>query len=65
MSNSEKPRGYQPAKMTIEDIERLSKLFKDLFAEQPLIKYSIYAAGLAGAVEVGRALIEIIKFFAH
>jgi hypothetical protein len=48
MSNSDKPRGYQPAKITIDDVERLSKLFKELFAEQPLIKWAIYFAGIGG-----------------
>jgi len=37
----------RPTKLTIEDIQNL----KDLFADNPLIKWSIIVAGLGGALE--------------
>ena len=37
----------RPTKLTIEDIQNL----KGLFADNPLIKWSIIAAGVAGTLE--------------
>jgi hypothetical protein len=63
MSNNDKPRGYQPAKITIDDVERLTKLFKEIFAEQPLIKWSIYLAGLGGLCETLHFAWLVLKHF--
>jgi hypothetical protein len=46
-----KPGGYNPARLSAEEFQSLGIFFKDLFAENPLIKYSIIAAGIAGALE--------------
>jgi hypothetical protein len=62
MPNSE-GRPYSPAKISIDDYERLTKMFKGLFAEEPLIKYSIYAAGLAGVCDVIEFLWRIFLHF--
>ena len=37
----------RPTRLTIEDIQNL----KDLFADNPLIKWSIIAAGIASTLE--------------
>jgi hypothetical protein len=63
MSSSERPRPYQPAKISIDDYERLTRMFKDLFAEQPLIKWSIYFAGIAGVCETIDFIWKLFKHF--
>jgi len=65
MSNSEKPRPYQPAKITIDEYERLTKLFKEIFAEQPLIKWAIYLAGLGGLCDTIRFIWSAFKHFSQ
>jgi hypothetical protein len=44
---SPSPNPSRPTKLTIEDIQNL----KDLFADNPGIKWSIIAAGIGGALE--------------
>jgi hypothetical protein len=38
-------------------------MFKDLFAEQPLIKWSIYFAGIAGVCETIDFIWKLFKHF--
>jgi hypothetical protein len=64
-------RGYQPteppepARLNIDEIERIKKLFED----SPLAKYIILAGvgGVAGVVlvliEVGRVIVELFHYF--
>jgi hypothetical protein len=41
----------KPGKWTLAEFKQAAALVKDLLADQPLIKFSIYAAGLAGALD--------------
>jgi hypothetical protein len=49
MSGSNKAGGYQPSRLTTDEFQRLAKLFKELLAENPLVRASIIAAGVGGA----------------
>jgi hypothetical protein len=55
-----------PARLTTREFQRLARVFKDLLADSPLVKYSILAAGLGGACEIGHtiwlALRYLVKF---
>jgi hypothetical protein len=37
--------------MTLEQFKEYAKFFKDLLAENPVVKYSIVLAGIGGAFE--------------
>jgi hypothetical protein len=41
----------KPGKWTFAEFKQVSEFTKDLLADQPLIKYSIYAAGVAGLLD--------------
>ena len=41
----------KPGKLTIAEFQQFAGVVKDLLAEQPGIKYSIYAAGIAGFLQ--------------
>jgi hypothetical protein len=43
--------GYNPPRMTLEQFKEYAKFFKDLLAENPVVKYSIVLAGIGGAFE--------------
>ena len=43
--------GYTPARRSTEEFMALGVFFKQLLAENPLIKASIVAAGIGGALE--------------
>lgn len=67
MSASNKEGGYypaRPARLTTEEFERLANVFKDLLAEQPLIKAAIILAGLGGAVEILHTLWLALRYLA-
>jgi hypothetical protein len=38
----------KPGKLTVAEFQQFAGFMKDLLADQPVIKYSIYAAGMAG-----------------
>ncbi len=61
---SPKEGGYYPARLTTKEFERLASVFKDLLADSPLVKYSIIAAGVGGACEIGHTIWLAIRFFA-
>ena len=65
MSNDEKRSQYQPAKITVDEYERLARLFKDLFAEHPMIKWAIYLAGIGGLAETLHVIWLAFKFVNH
>lgn len=65
MSDNEKGHKYTPARMNIDELERLTRLFKDIFAEQPLIKWSIYLAGFGGLLEGLHIIWLVIKDLRH
>jgi hypothetical protein len=53
---SGEPRGgfsptEKPGKWTLAEIQQFAGFMKDLLADQPAIKYSIYAAGVAGLLD--------------
>lgn len=41
----------KPGKLTIAEFQQVAGVVRDLLADQPLIKYSIYAAGIAGILD--------------
>jgi hypothetical protein len=48
--------GYNPPKMTAEQFQGLATFFKDYLADNPIIKWSIIAAGIAGVFETAHTL---------
>lgn len=70
MSPKAKSRGgYNPApepsRMTPQEYQELAKSFKDLFADQPLIKWSIVAAGAGGVLDGLHVLWIFVKEIAR
>jgi hypothetical protein len=55
----------RPAKMTAEEFQSLGHFFKEIFAENPLIKIAIYAAGLGGALDSFHILWLFLKWAVH
>jgi hypothetical protein len=51
MADTKKPASFTPASLSVEDVKSLGMFFKELLAENPLVRYSIYAAGIGGALE--------------
>lgn len=41
----------KPGKFTVAEFQQVAGVVRELLADQPLIKYSIYAAGLAGLLD--------------
>ena len=41
----------KPGKFTVNEFQQMATVVKSLLADEPLIKWSIYAAGVAGALE--------------
>jgi hypothetical protein len=52
MSPANKPGGYTPGRLTAEEIQSLGMFFKQLLADNPLVKAAIIAAGIGGAFEI-------------
>jgi hypothetical protein len=52
----------KPGKLTPAEFQQVASTVKDLLADRPLIKYSIYAAGVAGALDSGHWLWLLICF---
>ena len=50
-SGSSKPSGYNPPKMTLDQFREYAAFFKELVAENPLVKWSIVLAGIGGVFE--------------
>ncbi len=54
---SPKKQGFSPSpleaetRFTFSDIQKFGSLFKQLLSESPAVKWSIIAAGIAGALE--------------
>ena len=42
---------FHPTKIDIDEWKRISLFFRDFLADEPFIKYSIIAAGVAGVLE--------------
>lgn len=54
MSTSGATGGYnppKPTKFTFEDVANFSRLFKELLADEPFLKWAIIAAGIGGVLE--------------
>jgi hypothetical protein len=52
----------KPGKWTFAEFKQVSEFTKDLLADQPLIKYSIYSAGVAGVLESAHLIWLFICF---
>lgn len=65
--SSEQGAGFSPSakpgKLTIAEFQQIAGFVKDLLADQPLIKYSIYAAGAAGLLDSIHLIWEFYLFF--
>jgi hypothetical protein len=53
---SGEPRGgfsptEKPGKLTVAEFQQVAGVVRDLLADQPIIKWSIYAAGAAGLLD--------------
>lgn len=57
-------RPYTPS-YTFSEIERMAQFFKAYLASDQLIRWSIIAAGLAGALEIARIVWLAIRFVAR
>jgi len=44
--------GPNPSSLTIAEVQTLATFFKNLFSDNPLIKWSIVAAGIGGGLDV-------------
>jgi hypothetical protein len=62
MSDENKGRGYTPARLTTQEIQDLGHFFKQLLADNPIIKMSIIAAGIGGFLEALHILWLAIRF---
>jgi hypothetical protein len=49
--NGAKSGGFNPPRMTPTQFQDLANFFKDYLADKPLVKWSIVAAGIGGALE--------------
>jgi hypothetical protein len=69
--SADPPRGgsftptQRPGKLTVEEFKAVSGIVRDLLADEPLIKYSIYAAGVAGALETAHLVWLFLRFLLH
>jgi len=63
--SDEKSRPYTPARMTAQEFQELGTFFKQLIAENPLIKASVIAAGIGGALEGLHILWLALRFVAR
>jgi hypothetical protein len=67
MSPSGKGGGFNPApqpkssSIRVDEVERLTKLYKSVFEDQPLIKWSIIAAGFGGLLDGLHVLWLVLK----
>ena len=65
--SANKEGGYypaRPARLTTDEVERLANVFKDLLAEQPLVKAAIIAAGIGGGCEILHTLWLALRYLA-
>lgn len=49
--SAKKGGGYNPARLTVEEFQNLGFFFKQLLADNPLIKWAIIAGGIGGALD--------------
>jgi hypothetical protein len=52
MSPKNEGGGFNPARLTIEEFGTFTGIVKKLLADNPLIRWSIIAAGLGAVVEI-------------
>lgn len=50
-ASTPKGGGFGPARLTPKEFQDLATFFKDYLADNPLIKWSIVAAGVGGVIE--------------
>jgi hypothetical protein len=48
--------GFNPPRMTPQQFQKLATFFKDYLADNPVIKWSIIAAGIGGVFETAHTL---------
>jgi hypothetical protein len=56
--------GFNPS-FTFSEFQRMAEFFKGFLAENPLVKASIIAAGIGGALEGLHILWLVIRFLAR
>jgi hypothetical protein len=50
---------------TFSEFQQMAEFFKDFLAENPLVRYSIYAAGVGGLLEGFHILWLIARYLAR
>ena len=50
-ASGSKPSGYNPPKMTLDQFREYANFFKELLSDNPLVKWSIVAAGVGAVFE--------------
>lgn len=61
-ASSDGPGFNPPARMTIEEFKGIATFFKQFLADNPVIRVSIIAAGIGGALDAFHILWLFIKF---
>lgn len=62
MSGKSEGGGYTPAKMTSDEFQKLGLFFKDLLAENPMLKAAIISAGVGGVFDSLHVLWLALKY---
>ncbi len=65
MAETKKPASFTPVRLSVEDVQILGTFFKQLLAENPVVKISIIAAGIGGALEGLRIVWLAIRYLAR
>jgi hypothetical protein len=61
-SMSPKPGGFNPSRLTFDEVKQYADLFKDLLKENPVVKWSIIMAGVGGLCEILHTLWLAARF---
>jgi hypothetical protein len=60
---SPKAGGFNPSRLTFDEVKQYADLFKDLLKENPVVKWSIISAGIGGAFEIFHTLWLAARFW--
>jgi len=63
--SSNRGGGYSSSgqtRLTLDDIQQIGNFFKNILKAEPGIKLAIYAAGIAGVVEVAHTVWLILRY---
>jgi len=60
---SPKPGGFNPSRLTFDEVKQYADLFKDLLKDNPVVKWSIILAGIGGLFDILHTLWLAIRFW--